>query len=150
MTKTTLINLVLGITTLLLPATVWAKSFGSAVTLQQPTAVADALSHPENFKGKDVLLAGEIKEVCQKKGCWMFLRQGDKDIRVTFKDYKIFIPKDSKDKPARVQGEIVVKEMTEKEARHYLEDQGKPKAEIEKIKGSQTQVTFIAAAVDIQ
>ena len=45
-------------------------------------------------KGKGTI-KGVVKEVCQEKGCWMTmtLDNGD-EMRVTFKDYKIFVPKD--------------------------------------------------------
>src|SRR5688572_31135707 len=53
----------------------------------------------------DMKIRGVVNEVCQKKGCWMIMKlnNGD-DMRVTFKDYKIFVPKDLSGKEVILDG----------------------------------------------
>ena len=73
-----------------------------------------------------VKLKGEIKEVCQSKGCWMKLKTGDElDIRVTFKDYGFFVPKNSSGRNSIVSGTLSEIILTDEEARHFAEDEGK-------------------------
>ena len=67
-----------------------------------------------------------IEEVCQMKGCWMTLRNEEgANIRVTFKDYGFFVPKDISGKEVIIEG-LAQKEVLEEDmARHYAEDGGK-------------------------
>ena len=56
--------------------------------------------------------------MCPKKGCWTVLRQGDASVRVRFKDYGFFLPKDSSGKQPYVEGVVNVETLSEKTARH--------------------------------
>ena len=48
---------------------------------------------------------GTITECCKKKGCWMNIDKGDgTTMKVTFKDYAFFVPKDAGGKTAIMQG----------------------------------------------
>lgn len=90
-----------------------------------------------------------VKEVCQKKGCWMILTDGKSSVRVTFKDYGFFVPKDLAGHLVVVEGVLSEEVLTEDEARHYAEDAGKTKREIDKIKGDQRELSFEATGVRI-
>ncbi len=59
---------------------------GEAVTLKQAIDQLDANSESM------VKIQGQITEVCQAKGCWMILVDGDTYARVTFEDYGFFVP----------------------------------------------------------
>lgn len=53
----------------------------------------------DQISGKDSLqtqIVGEIKEVCQAKGCWMKVQlESNDEVFVRFKDYGFFVPKDA-------------------------------------------------------
>lgn len=70
-------------------------------------------------------MAGQITEVCQKKGCWMVLIDDDVMARVRFKDYGFFVPAMSHGKPSEVYGDLTKKTLTAKQARHYEKDAGR-------------------------
>ena len=73
--------------------------------------------------GKDsvqVKLSGTIEEVCQKKGCWMILSDGDAWARV-MTEHRYFLPKDASGQ-ALVYGTLVRRELGERKARHYAEE----------------------------
>ncbi|MBI3547630.1 MAG: DUF4920 domain-containing protein [Elusimicrobia bacterium] len=123
------------------------KSFGSAITLTQPVELADALTKPEKYHGKEILVEGHVRSVCQKKGCWMMIGDDKREARVTFKDYAFFVPKNSKGKRVRAQGIVFRDTVPVKDAKHYLKDAGAPKAEIEKVKEPVPTVTFTASGV---
>ncbi|MEZ4888805.1 MAG: DUF4920 domain-containing protein [Chitinophagales bacterium] len=90
----------------------------------------------------------EVEAVCQVKGCWMTLKKPDGNtMRVTFKDYGFFMPKDIVGKTVIIEGEAKVDTTTVDDLRHYAEDEGLPREEIEKITEPEVDVTFIADGV---
>ena len=93
-------------------------------------------------------LKGKVIEVCKKKGCWMTLDIGNNQtMRVTFKDYGFFVPKDCNGKEMVIEG-VAKKEVTDVAAlKHYAEDAGKSKEEIAKITKSKEEYTFEATGV---
>lgn len=94
-----------------------------------------------------IRLKSVVNEVCQKKGCWMILADGSSTVRVTFKDYEFFVPKDIAGRSVVVEGTLQKTVLTQDEARHYAEDAGKSKAEIESIVGDQAEYEFVAESV---
>ncbi|SRR5258706_10588128 len=99
------------------------------------------------FEGK---ITGKVAEVCQAMGCWVKLQKADGfTILVNAKDHGFAIPKDIVGKNVVIDGEATVKEVTKKMRRHYAEDAGKTKEEIEKIKGSSKEVTIAANGVKV-
>ena len=100
------------------------------------------------YKGK---ISGEIKEVCTKKGCWfaMELSNGE-SMRVTFKDYGFFIPTNSQGFPIVMEGVATFSETDVETLRHYAEDQGKSKEEVEAITAPKREITFEASGVVIK
>ncbi len=110
---------------------------------------AQLLSAAEQYQGQTVVVTGQIVDVCQTKGCWMTFMDGEREMRVRFKDYAFFVPKDSGGKMAIIEGVFEVKEVPVDEARHYLEDAGKPE-EAAKIAEPQISYTFMASGVVIE
>jgi hypothetical protein len=82
--------------------------FGAGITLEQPTPLAEIVRDPARFAGETLLIHGQITEVCQKRGCWTVIRQGEEHVRVRFKDYGFFLPKDCVGAGAYAQGSISV------------------------------------------
>jgi hypothetical protein len=121
------------------------KDFGAGITLAQPTGLAEVLSEPERYGTETVLLHGRISEVCQRKGCWTILQDGQASVRVRFVDYGFFLPKDCIGDEAFIQGTVKVETLSEKDARHYEAETrgGNP----ERIQGPQREVGFLASGV---
>ena len=117
----------------LLPASVIAEvpfspdqSFGSAIpesgsvkTLKQ--AIADAAETPES----PLKISGLITEVCQARGCWMILVDGDSHARIFFEDYGFFVPTDTSMQRAVLYGTISEQTLSHEEAEHLAEDAGR-------------------------
>ncbi len=127
------------------PAT--ARAFGAALTLDEPTPLSTILERPEAFEKKPILLHGRISDVCQKKGCWTILRDGEQFVRVRFQDYGFFLPGDVQGQEAWVEGVVSVRTLSEREARHYAAEssQGDP----ESIRGPQREIGFVASGVRV-
>lgn len=121
--------------------------YGAPITLKDKQALTTVVNENARFKDQDVLVEASLKQVCQKKGCWAVLSQDGTEVRMTFKDYGFFIPKDSASRLVLAQGRIIEKTLSEKQRRHYLEDAGAPASEIEKIKGSKLEKSFVASGL---
>ncbi|HKG21877.1 MAG TPA: DUF4920 domain-containing protein [Blastocatellia bacterium] len=125
------------------------KHFGAPFTGAKRVKLADAISDAEKYAGKPVKIEGEIRDVCQMKGCWLVVTDGEKHMRVTFKDYGFFVPKESTGKRVVLEGVIEKKTITEDHARHLAEE-SKEKINPETIKGPQQVVTLVATGVSIE
>ena len=97
------------------------------------------------FQGK---IKGTVSEVCQEKGCWMKMeRDNGETLMVKFKDYGFFMPKNIVGREVILDGEATVEEVSVKRLRHYAEDAGKTKEEIQKIKEPKRELQFVAKGV---
>lgn len=126
-----------------------SKEFGAPIDTAklQSLELKEAVTRLSNNAGKEVLLKAEISQVCQKKGCWAILHQDDTEVRMTFKDYGFFLPKNTKGRKVLALGKLQEKEISAATARHYLQDAGAKKDDIEKIKGPQKELSFVASGV---
>jgi hypothetical protein len=134
---------------LLLPFSLLAAAgkFGAPLGDSSKVALADLVKDPAAWSGKTVKTEGTVSTVCQEKGCWMTLKSGDQSVRVTFKDYGFFVPKDSAGATAVIEGVFSVKTIPEATAKHYAGETpgGKPDA----IKGDQKELSLVASGVEI-
>lgn len=89
----------------------------------------------------------EVKEVCQKKGCWMKIDIGDQEAMVRFKDYAFFMPKDIAGREVIVSGRAYIEEMSVENQQHYAEDAGKTPEEIAEITEPKRTLAFEANGV---
>ncbi|RPA67908.1 DUF4920 domain-containing protein [Cyclobacteriaceae bacterium YHN15] len=106
------------------------------------------LEKEQEFEGKVI---GEIKEVCAMKGCWMTIDlPNGESMRVTFKDYGFFVPKNAHGYPVIIEG-IASKKVTDVETlKHYADDAGKSKEEIDAITTPKLEYAFEAIGVIIK
>jgi hypothetical protein len=111
--------------------------------LEQKIVSADSIN--------DITIQAKVVEVCQNAGCWMTLAKSDgSTMRVKFKDYKLFMPKDLAGKEVVIHGKAMKKEIPVSELQHYAADANKPKEEIEKITAPEIQLSFEADGVLIK
>jgi len=127
---------------------VWV-SYGAAPTVQTaPIPAADFLADPSSHVDKTVLIEGTVADVCQKKGCWMVLADGDKSIRVLTKDHKYGIAMDSTGQTCRIEGTVKSKEIKPEEVAHFEEEAAnKDLIPEKKVEGTKT---FELVATSIQ
>ena len=94
--------------------------FGSAFALADAQPLATVLAAGV---GPDaVKVTGTVESVCQAKGCWMVIKDGDMQARVLVKDHAFAIPMDGKGKAAIVEGTITSKELTQANVDHLKKD----------------------------
>ena len=98
-----------------------------------------------------VKVTGTVESVCQAKGCWMQVKLADgKSMRVTFKDYGFFVPKDIAGKTVVMDGKAYVKTTSVKTLKHYAEDAGKKPEEIAKITEPEKALAYEAKGVIVK
>ena len=107
------------------------------------------------MEGKEELnckIKAEVITSCKKKGCWMDVKMNDGSrMKVTFKDYGFFVPKEGlSGKTAYMQGKAVREEVSVDMLRHYAEDAGKTEEEVAAITEPEDGITFIANGVIIE
>jgi len=122
--------------------------FGDSVKNDQVIELASIQTEMKGESKKDMKIKGVVKEVCQEKGCWMTmtLDNGD-EMRITFKDYKIFVPKDIGGKEVVLDGFAYTDTTSVEQLRHYAKDGGKSEAEIAAITSPKEQLAFEAKGV---
>jgi hypothetical protein len=82
-----------------------------------------ALQHIDAPPVGPTKISGRVGAVCQVKGCWMMLTDGDNAVRVKFGDDAFFIPKDAQGE-AVVYGVLEEVKMSAAEAKHLADDAG--------------------------
>jgi len=126
-------------------------SFGDEITKKGAMAAKKLPGKVEDGESLDMKVKGKVLEVCQSKGCWMTIDMGDEDImRVKFKDYGFFVPKDAAGKTAVMEGVVEKKIVSVDELKHLAEDAGKSEAEVAKITEPKEEITFVARGVIIK
>lgn len=121
--------------------------FGGGITLAATQSLSAVMAEPERHTDAPVVVRARISDVCQRKGCWTILREGESTVRVRFKDYGFFLPKDISGREALVEGVVTIRTMSEREARHFASETrgGKP----DEIHGPQREIGFVATGVRV-
>ncbi|HEX2670097.1 MAG TPA: DUF4920 domain-containing protein, partial [Polyangiaceae bacterium] len=104
-----------------------AKAFGAPISPGPELALSEVLSNPESFRDRAVIVSGQVRAACTRRGCWMELAPSNDPklpgCRVTFKDYGFFVPTDSAGAQAKVQGTLGVNTLPPERVAH-LESEG--------------------------
>jgi len=126
------------------------NQFGEKITADNAISVAQLITQAEGKEQITAKVKGVVEAVCQVKGCWMTLIKPDgTSMRVTFKDYGFFMPKDISGKTIVARGRAQVETTDVATLKHYAEDEGLPAKEIEKITEPEVELTFEADGVII-
>ncbi len=125
------------------------KSYGEAIKPEGAISTAEFVKTMADKKEMATKIDCEIITSCAMKGCWMDVKLPDGDVmKVRFKDYGFFVPtKGLEGKRAVMQGTATREELDVATLRHYAEDAGKSKEEIEKITEPENNLMFLADGV---
>src|SRR5882672_6343910 len=92
------------------PSAASRRAFGAPLGASPAVGLGDVLKSPDKFADQSVLVEGEVRRACTRKGCWMELSEAQdpaaSGCRVTFKDYGFFVPTDSAGSRARVEAKV--------------------------------------------
>lgn len=95
--------------------------FGSAFALAESQPLAAVLASG-SVPTTPVKVTGTVGKVCQKKGCWMVINDGESSARVLVADHAFAIPMDGEGKAAIVEGTMEVRELSEANVAHLKQD----------------------------
>jgi Domain of unknown function (DUF4920) len=118
------------------------RAFGAEMP-SDPAIVPLAQMDLAKVGDQAVKVSGRIGKVCQVKGCWMMLSDGDAVVRVKFGEDAFFIPKDSQGE-AIAYGHIKSREMSLAESKHMAQDGG---LDPNTVTSPQTEYQLVATGV---
>ncbi len=129
-------------------------SYGAAISSENSLTKSEVAERYAALAEGDtavVKFEAPINDVCASKGCWMRLDIADEEqVFVKFKDYGFFVPTDTKNGSAIVEGKAYLEEVSVDELRHMAEDAGKSKEEIAAITKPERELRFMADGVLIK
>lgn len=118
--------------------------YGQAMPLGKPLAIGDALTSASAWTGRHGKFEGRVTQVCQKKGCWMILADGDRYARV-FTGYAFLLPKDANGR-AIVYGTLGERTVDEAFVKHMAEDAGR---DPDSVVGDQVEYRIDASSIEL-
>lgn len=128
------------------PASGDGGHFGAPFSRTGPATLASTLPDASD-QPTDVLVSGTIDRVCQKRGCWMVLKEGEHSARVLMKNHAFTVPMDSKGKSAVVEGTLKVRTFSVAQAKHLAQDGGEDPS---KVNEERREYVLMASAVEIE
>ena len=99
------------------------------------------------FEGK---IQGKVVEVCKAMGCWAKIERADgSTVMIKVKDHEFAMPLDMVGRVVQVDGTAEIKETSVSMLKHYAEDGGKSKEEVDKIKEPKKEVLMTIKGVKV-
>jgi hypothetical protein len=121
--------------------------FGAPFTkTDEPLALGQVLATADAPQGP-VLIKGEVEAVCQKKGCWMVVKDGSKSARVLMKDHSFAVPMDCRGKAVTIEGTLATRTFDEAQVKHLAKDGG---GNPDEVSGERTEHVLTASGILIQ
>lgn len=114
-----------------LPAVAAVDRYGEALSEGTENAsIAEILSTPDAWVGKQVRIEGEISGVCSHQGCWIDITSpGNATLRVKVDDGVIVFPADALGRTAVAEGTVEILDLErdryEVWLRHVAEEEGR-------------------------
>lgn len=124
------------------------NQLGETFSEEGAISMAELAQQMEGKDSTDVKVVAEIVESCQNKGCWMDVKMADgTPMKVSF-DYKFLLPtKEMKGQEVVFIGTAKRDTMSVEDQRHFAEDAGKSKEEINAITEPKPTISFLARGV---
>ena len=124
--------------------------FGAMVS-EQGAVSADLLAENLTAAGqiKEIKITGKVIEVCKAEGCWVRVETKTGSMLVKMKDHAFLVPVALEGKTIVADGLATFKETTIAQLRHFAEDAGKSKEEIEKITEPKKEIVFQATGIKV-
>jgi len=128
-----------------------AKSYGEALPPGTAHDLGQVLADPSAYADLDITVEGVVRQVCQRRGCWLELATASDDAapgcRVTSKGHAFFVPTDSAGSHARVRGRALVEIIPAAQVAHMEEEGGKfARKEPD---GSARELRIVASGVEL-
>lgn len=108
-------------------------AFGAKISTEGAVPVTELVSKMSGQKSiEGIKIEAPITASCQAKGCWMDVKNGENEMKVTFKDYGFFVPKNCAGKTAVMEGKAFINVTSIEDQVHYAVDGGMSEEEAKK------------------
>ncbi len=128
------------------PASTTPGHFGAVFAIKDTKPLSQVLASSKEFKDP-VQVSGQVDSVCQKKGCWLVVKDGEAQARILMKDHSFTVPMDSKGQKVVVEGTIEARTFNEAQVKHLEKDAGKDPAGVA---GERTEYVLTATAIELK
>ena len=128
------------------PASDIPGHFGAVFAIKDTKPLSQVLASGKEFKDP-VQVSGNVESVCQKKGCWLVVKDGEAQARILMKDHSFTVPMDSKGKPVVVEGTLEARTFNEAQVKHLEKDAGNDPAAVA---GERTEYVLTATAIELK
>ena len=125
-----------------------AEKFGERIDHKNIIDVNNLIEDSEKFLNKEVTVRGKVEKICVKKGCWLNLKASEEVVRVTFKNYGIFVPSSFLGHKVALRGIFNIKEESVERQKHLLEDEGVSRKEIEKVTKPLKTYSIVSSGIE--
>lgn len=122
-------------------------TFGVATTEKDAVNASELPSLLDPKEPKEVKVKGMVVEVCKAEGCWLRMETTGGTMMVRMKNHSFFVPVSLNGKTIIADGTATVKETSVDMLRHYAEDAGKSKEEINAIKEPKKEIVLQAKGI---
>ncbi len=120
--------------------------YGAAFALKEAKPLGQILAAKGDMKDP-VQVSGEVESVCQKKGCWLVVKDGEAHARILMKDHAFTVPMDTKGKPVVVEGTLEARTFNEAQVKHLEKDGGGDPAAVA---GERTEYVLTATGIELK
>ena len=125
-----------------------AGGYGAVIAVEASMTTDELIVAMGEATEMPATVHGTVTVACQMSGCWMKMPYGeDEAMRVSFKDYGFFVPKDLAGTDVVVAGVAKKTEVSVETLRHFAEDEGKTAEEVAAITEPAWEVEFVADGV---
>lgn len=122
-------------------------TFGEKITSEGAISSDELIKKLEKENKLEVKVEGEVAQVCAAEGCWLKMKTATGTMMVKMKDHKFLVPLSMNGKIIVVKGTAEKKVTSVEMLKHYAEDAGKSKEEIEAIKEPKQEVVLQATGI---
>ena len=106
--------------------------------------------NPDSKDTLVVIISGKVKDACSAKGCWLTMDVSpEHELMMKMQDYAFFVPTAIIGKNIQAYGRVFIKTVSVEDLKHYAEDAGKTKAEIDNITKPERQYRFVARGIRV-
>ncbi len=122
-------------------------TFGEKITANGAISTSELVKALQSTKLMDVKVSGKVKEVCKAEGCWLRMETADGSMLIKMKDHAFLVPLSMNGKLIVADGTVTLIETSVEMLKHYAEDAGKSKADIDAIREPKKEITMQAKGI---
>ncbi len=122
-------------------------TFGIKTTAEGAVAANELTNVMAEKTTADVKVKGTVTEVCKAEGCWIRMQTASGTMLIKMKDHSFTVPLSLNGKTIVADGIAELKETSVEMLKHYAEDAGKSKAEIESITAPKKEIVLQAKGI---